>query len=57
MNALNWVRTLPADRWVGVKSSSQGILDLVSEKNLRDGDQMVVRVKPHSKKAGWVMVK
>jgi len=57
MNALDWISSLPTNKWVGVRSSSQGVLDLVSEKNLRDGGQVVVRVKPHNEKAGWVMVR
>tara|TARA_Y100000310_G_scaffold18326_1_gene18033 strand:- start:287 stop:484 length:198 start_codon:yes stop_codon:yes gene_type:complete len=55
-NALDFVDSLPAGEWVRCRSSAQGILDLVSEKNRRGGQRIVVRVTPDVKRAGWVKV-
>ena len=54
--ALEWGQTIPRDRWVKVRSSSQGIYDLVKEFNTRDNRDIRVRVTP-APEMGWVKVK
>ena len=56
MPALEWVQSIPRGRWIKVRSTPQGIYDLVKEFNTRDNRDVRVRVTPASEH-GWVKVK
>tara|TARA_R100000808_G_scaffold3026_1_gene11201 strand:+ start:591 stop:785 length:195 start_codon:yes stop_codon:yes gene_type:complete len=56
MPALEWVQTIPSNRWVKVKGTATGILDLVGEFNARHNGSVRVRVTP-APEVGWVKVK
>ena len=57
MPALEWVQSIPSERWVSVRSSKQGVLDLVKEFNTRSGWQPIRVSFSDDDRAGWIRVK
>ena len=57
MPALEWVQSIPSDRWVSVRSSKGGVLDLVREFNARSGWQPIRVSFSDDDRAGWIKVK
>ena len=57
MPALEWVQSIPSDRWVSVRSSKQGVIGLVTEFNASSGWKPIRVSFSDDDRAGWVKVK
>ena len=59
--ALEFIASIPSDRWVHVRSSKQGLRDIASEYNRRhsplDHREWVILQFEESGRAGWVKTK